>query len=182
MFNGIQYFAVADLGVSQIFLNEDKLTNIRSWFNPSDLSNFDPLPVHDFGNDSLTLTDGHSRAFLAYTMGVNMVPITYDQDDIVTSATGQMLYKNNIVWCERFKIHSVSDLKNRIIPDSMYHDLWIGRCDKAYNLLTQTTEKQREKWQSMYSDLYLYGASKDLSLLFFENKQGASFTIPIVKR
>ena len=182
MFNGIQYFPVTALGVSQLFLNEDKLTNIRSWFNPSDLSNFDPLPVHNFGNGRLTLTDGHSRAFLAYTMGIHMIPVVYDLDDMVTSVTGRMLYKNDIVWCERFKIQSVSDFKNRIVSNPLYHDLWIGRCDKAYNLLMQTTELQREKWQSMYSDLYLYGASEDLSMLFFEDMQGVSFTIPIDKR
>ena len=181
MFTGIQYYPVFDLGVSQIYLNEEKLTNIRSWFNSSNLSSFDPLPVHDFGNGRLTLTDGHSRAFLAYLMGVYKIPIVYDSDDMVTSATGQMLYKNDIIWCERFKIYSISDLKDRIISNFLYNDLWIGRCDKAYNLLMQTTELQRKKWQSMYPDLYLYGASEDLSLLFFEDEQGALFTIPISK-
>ena len=179
MFSGIQYFPVVDLGVSQIYLNEDKLNNIRNWLDPTDLSNFAPLPVHDFGNGRLTLTDGHSRAYLAYTMGIYKAPIVYDLDDIVTSATGQMLYNNDIAWCKRFKIHSVLDLKDRIISDSVYNDLWIDRCDKAYNLLTQTTELQRDKWQSMYSDLYLYGANEDLSLLFFEDEQGSSFTVPI---
>ena len=177
MFSGIKYLSVASLGVSQIFLNEDKLTNIQSWFNPSDLRNFDPLPVHDFGNGKLTLTDGHSRAFLAYTAGIDTVPVVYDLDDLVTSTTGQLLYKNDIVWCDRFKIHSVLDLKDRVISNALYKDLWIDRCDKAYALLTQSTELQRKKWQSMYLDLYLYGANEDVSLLFFEDELGNSFTI-----
>ncbi len=177
MFRGIQYYPVLDLGLSQIYLNEDKLTNIRKWLNPADLSNFEPLPVHDFGNGKLTLTDGHSRAFLAYTMGMKELPIIYDVDDIVISETGKMLYRNDITWCERFKIHSISDLKDRIVPDSVYRNLWISRCDKAYNLLTQTTELQRSKWQARHLDLYLYGASEDLTLLFFETESGMSFSI-----
>ena len=178
MFCGIQYYPILDLGLSQIYLNEDKLTNIQKWLNPADLSNFEPLPVHDFGNGTLTLTDGHSRAFLAYMMGIKELPIIYDTDDIVISETGKMLYRNDIAWCERFNIHSICDLKDRIVPDSVYQDLWINRCDKAYNLLTQTTELQRSKWQAMHPNLYLYGASKDLSFLFFENKSGTSFSIP----
>ena len=55
-----------------------------------------PLPVHDFGDSRLTLTDGHSRAFTAYQHKAK-VPIVYDTDDIVTCDEGQMLYKNDIV-------------------------------------------------------------------------------------
>ena len=179
MFRGIQYYPVIDLGVSQIYLNENKLNNIQKWFDPTDLSNFDPLPVHNFGNGKLTLTDGHTRAFWAYTMGIKELPIVYDSDDIVASETGKKLYKNSITWCEHFKIHSVSDLKDRIISDLLYNELWIGRCDKSYNLLMQTTEAQRNKWQSMFPNLYLYGANENLTLLFFENKQGVSFDIPL---
>lgn len=171
MFKGIQYFPVLDLGLSQIYLNEHKLKNIQKWLNPADPSNFEPLPVHDFGNGRLTLTDGHSRAFLAYTMGIQELPVVYDTDDIVISETGQMLYKNDIIWCERFKICSVCDLKDRVVSDSVYKDLWVSRCEKAYNLLTQTTELQRKKWQSRHTDLYLYGANEDLTLLFFENEK-----------
>lgn len=178
MFSGIQCFPVLDLGLSQIYLNERKLKNIQKWLNSNDLRNFEPLPVHDFGNGRFTLTDGHSRAFLAYTMGIQELPIVYDTDDIVVSEVGQMLYKNDIIWCERFKICSVSDLNDRVVSDSEYKDLWVSRCNKAYNLLTQTTELQRKEWQSRYTDLYLYGANENLTLLFFENENGISFTVP----
>ena len=178
MFTGIQQYAITELGLSQIYLNEDKIANIRKWLNPQDLTNFEPLPVHDFGNGRLTLTDGHSRAYLAYTLGIQTLPVVYDTDDIIVCETGQMLYKNDIVWCERFHIHSVCDLKNRVVSHSAYQELWEGRCDKAYDLLTQTTEEQRQVWQTLRKDLYLYGASKDLSLLFFEDENGISFSIP----
>lgn len=177
MFIGVKMIPLIDLGVSQLYLNAEKLANVQKWLNPADLSNFEPLPVYDFGNGKLTLTDGHSRAFSACMMGVQEVPCIYDTDDIVTSETGQLLYQNDIVWCERFRIHSVCDLKDRIISNSLYKDLWIDRCDKAYNLITQTTERQRNRMQSMCSDLYLYGANEDLTLLFFENEEGTCFSV-----
>ena len=177
MFAGVKLFPVIDLGVSQIYLNEAKLVNIRKWLNPTDLSGFVPLTVHDFGNGKLTLTDGHSRAFLAYVLGIQQVPVVYDTDEMVTSYTGRLLYENDIAWCERFRIYSVRDLKDRIVSDAEYKDLWIGRCDKAYNLLTQTTAVQRQKLQLLCPALHLYGANEDMTLLFFENDEGRITTL-----
>lgn len=174
-FIGIRWADIADLRLSQIYLNAEKLKHVETWFNPSDLTNFQPLPVHDFGNGHLTLTDGHSRAFIAYKSGLSKIPIIYDYDELVTSKTAQMLYKNDIVWCERFNLKSISDLGDRIISDEKYRRLWIERCDRAYDLLTQTTAQQRKKWQQLHMGLFLYGASEDLKTLFFEDKNGKSF-------
>ena len=175
MFRGVNYLPISDLGLSQIYLNEDKLKRIRQWFDPKDMSRFQPLPVHDFGNGRMTLTDGHSRAFVAYKAGLRELPVIYDTDEIVTSPMGQILYRNDVVWCERFQLHSICDLEQRIISNEEYQVRWIGRCDKAYHLLTQTDEQQQAKWQALRKDLYLYGASKDLKTLFFEDIHGASF-------
>lgn len=45
----------------------------------------DPVPVHDFGNGKYTLTDGHSRVYVAYEHGLTHVPIAYDKDEIMRS-------------------------------------------------------------------------------------------------
>ncbi|MBQ4573958.1 MAG: GNAT family N-acetyltransferase [Clostridia bacterium] len=176
MFSGVRYVPIADLGLSQIYLNDDKLTRIKQWFNPNDITGFQPLPVYDFGNGKLTLTDGHSRAFVAYKTGLCELPVIYDTDEIVTSKTGQMLYKNDIIWCERFDLKSICDLEKRIVSNEEYEIQWIDRCNKAYNLLTKTDEQQRANWQRMHSELYLYGASEDLKSLFFEDIHGNSFS------
>ncbi len=179
MFSGIQFLSVVDLGVSQLYLSEEKISRVQNWFDPNDLSSFDPLTVYDFGDRRLTLTDGHSRAFWAYKMGVKSVPCICDSDAMVTSELGQLLYKNDLVWCERFHICSVIDLEKRIVPASLYNELWISRCDKAYNLLTKTTEAERQVLCALRPDLYLFGANEDMSMLYFENKTGESFTVPI---
>lgn len=177
MFAGIKWLPISDLGVSQIYLSADKLDNVRAWFNPADLTGFDPLTVCDFGNGRLTLTDGHSRAFIAYTMGVSELPVVYDTDILVTSDIGQLLYKNDIVWCERFGVKTIGDLRERIISKTDYEELWIKRCDKAYNLLTQTTQEQRVNLQRLCPELYLFGANADVSLLFFESLDGQSICV-----
>lgn len=97
MFSGIRWLSIVDLGVSQLYLSEAKIANVKKWLNPNDLSNFEPLPVHDFGNGKFTLTDGHSRAFLAYTMGISCVPCVYDNDDIVSSKMDKFFTKMTFV-------------------------------------------------------------------------------------
>ncbi|MBE6890560.1 MAG: hypothetical protein E7481_00895 [Ruminococcaceae bacterium] len=175
MFSGIKYITITNLGLSQIYLNEKKLLNIEKWFKPNDLSNFSPIPVHDFGNGRLTITDGHSRAFIAHKHGLEKIPVLYDTDDIVTSQIGQLLYKNDIIWCERFNLNDIRDLGSRIITNEEYQTLWIGRCDKSYNLLTQTTAKQRADFNLLHPNLFLFGSNENLDTLFFEDKAGEVF-------
>lgn len=177
-FDGIAWLNIADLGISQIYLSQEKLDNIQKWFDPNDLSNFQPLLVHDFGNGRLTLTDGHSRAFSAYTAGLSRIPVIYDLDDIITNPIGQKLYRNDIVWCDRFRLHSVADLKDRILPPDQYQKLWNERCDAGYNLLTQATPEQLMLWEARHCNLYLYGASENLSTLYFEDCDGNPFPLP----
>ena len=110
-----------------------------------------PLPVYDFGNGRLTLTDGHSRAFIAYQYNLK-IPIIYDTDDIVICKEGQLLYKNDINWCQRFNIHTVADLESRIVDSTDYQYLWIERCNRAYNLLTKVNENERIQIEIQYTE------------------------------
>ena len=170
-FRGVQWFAPTDLGISQLYLNRSKLDNIEKWFDSNSMDLCQSLPVHDFGDGRLTLTDGHNRAFTAYQHKAK-VPIVYDTDDIVVCEMGQKLYKNDIVWCRRFNLRTVADLENRIVDDSEYQALWIDRCEQAHNLLTQTNDYERADIQRQYPDLFLYGANEDLTTYFFENRKG----------
>ena len=174
-FEGVKLIPVLELGVSQIYLNEKKISEVCKWFNPSEIANYLPLPVHDFGDGRFTLTDGHSRAYLAYKVGVTHIPVVYDNDDMVTSELGLLQYKKNIEWCQRRRIRTVQDLEDRIVTDGQYGELWIKRCDKSYNLLTKTTERERKVLQEKYPKWFLYGANEDLTVLFFEDLNGVLF-------
>ena len=168
-FKGIKKYPLLEIGLSQIYLSAEKIEAIEKWFNADDMSAFEPLPVHDFGNGKYTLTDGHSRAYVAYKNGIMYIPIIYDRDESVAGEIGQMLYRADIEWCNRFHIENISQLENRILTSEKYHRLWIERCDKSYNLLTQTTMGERKQLQDRVSDLFLYGANEDLSDMYFEN-------------
>lgn len=174
-FVGVKNYPLLELGLSQIYLNENKIKAIEKWFNPNDMSIFEPLTVHDYGNGKYTLTDGHSRAYVAYRNGLTHVPVIYDNDDIVGGEIGQKLYRADIEWCNRFHIENISCLGSRILTNAEYQKLWIERCDRSYNLLTQTTEADRKTMQNKVLELFLYGASEDLSEIYFENSSGELF-------
>lgn len=170
---------IEELGLSQIYLSQDKIQNILSWLDPLKIYDYEPLPVRDFiGNGKYVLTDGHTRAYLYYINGITEIPVMIDQDDIVTCDLGSNLYKEYIGWCNRYHIHTVKDLEHRIIPSEDYEFLWLERCDRLYNLIhTIGNSLSSEKYEELKKlgenrELILYGADKDLSRYYYENKKG----------
>ena len=174
-FHGIKLINIDQLGLSQIYLSSNKITSVIKWFNPQNMDIFQPLPVHDFGNNTYTLTDGHTRAYVAYKNGVSVLPVVYDNDDIVTNQVGQMLYKADIEWCKRLKLSHIKQLENRILNKNEYQKLWLERCDRSYNLLTKIPHSEHMQLQYLAPNLFLYGASEDMSVLYFENEVGDLF-------
>lgn len=174
-FQGIRQIQLSTLGLSQIYLSAEKMEAVEKWFDPRRMDDFLPLPVHDFGDGRYTLTDGHTRAFVAYKNGLTTIPVLYDRDDMVTNPLGQTLYQADIEWCRRFKLYWIGDLEDRIVGKSLYQKLWVERCDRSHNLLTQTSEPQRVQFQNRVPELFLYGACEDLSVLYFENESGELF-------
>lgn len=174
-FSGIKIIPIESLGISQIYLNEDKIKNIESWFDPQKMDSFLPLPVHDFGNDKYTLTDGHTRAYVAYKNDITFLPIIYDTDNIVSDYPGHMMYKIDIDWCNRFGLKNIRDLRNRILSNNMYEKLWFERCDRSYHLITQTTDEERNYLQSLFPELYLYGASENRQIFYYEDQYGVLY-------
>ncbi len=174
-FSGVKLIDINQLGLSQIYLSTEKIAAVMEWFDPHNMDNFEPLSVRDFGNGRYTLTDGHTRAYVAYKNGVSVLPTIYDKDEMVTNETGQLLYRADIEWCKRFWLCHIGQLENRILEKSAYQKLWMERCDRSYELLTRTSCSEREHLQSFVSNFYLYGANEDLSVLYFESESGDLF-------
>ncbi len=174
-FEGAREIPILELGISQIYLSVDKVRAVEAWLDPAAARGMEPLPVYDFGNGRYTLTDGHTRAYVAFQRGIACLPVVYDTDDLVTGEMGGLLYRTDIEWCERFHLKDVSDLQDRIVAREAYERLWIGRCERSFRLLSRTTPEEREALRQKAPSLYLYGASEDASTLFFEDAQGARF-------
>ena len=175
VFQGIKQIDIDALGLSQIYISREKYASVKKWCQPENMDTFQPVSVYDFGNEVYMLTDGHTRTLLAYEYGFSAVPAVYDNDDIVTGPIGQKLYKADIEWCARFGLSHIKHLKNRILSKTLYERLWIERNNRSYNLIMRTTESDRVKLQGLNPTLFLYGASEDMSELYFENASGDLF-------
>ena len=53
-----------DLQPSQFWISEEKLQAVERWFDPADLSGFEPIPVRLLDGRPV-MTDGHTRAAAA---------------------------------------------------------------------------------------------------------------------
>lgn len=161
-----------DLGLSQIYLSRDKIDAIKDWFCVSEIDDYEPLPVYDFGDGKLTLTDGHSRAFVAYKSGIRKVRVQYDHDEIVTGAIGQKLYRQALIWCRRFSVDTIGKLEDRMVSSEDYAFYWIERCNRSYHLISKASDEQFHHFSLKYKNLLLYGSNEDLTHLYYESISG----------
>ena len=174
--SNVFYKDVLSLGVTQIYLSSRKIDAVLQWFHPVNMDTYPPLPVFDFG-DGLRLTDGHTRAYVAYRMGVKTLPVSIEQDEIVTGALGQKLYRADIEWAKRHGVGSVADLEGRVLSEPMYDVLWRRRCDRLYDLLTQVDDRTLKRLDRTPEGYFLYGASEDLTAFYYEDALGRLYVL-----
>lgn len=176
---------IAPLKPTQLYLSRQKVDRVNSWFHPS-LQNFTPVSVRDFlGGGTLYLTDGHSRAYVAWRSGCRLVPCVYENSQIVTSPLGQAQYRNDIQWCERFHIRHISHLAERIVPPADYAALWQERCERMYQMelalqngALPLSVFQATKQTLLAQGFFLYGFSQDLTVCYYENAAGELLESP----
>ncbi|MGC9336201.1 MAG: hypothetical protein ACP5JJ_18820, partial [Anaerolineae bacterium] len=88
-----------------------------------------PLPVKRLGG-RVVLTDGHTRAFVAWQSGRTEVEVEWDRDELDWEA-----YELCVAWCEAEGIHKVADLAHRIVPPEEYAVVWLERCARMQRQL-----------------------------------------------
>lgn len=113
---------------SQYYLNADTVTVASEWFDFDD-PNYDALPVRRFGGEDAgrwTLTDGHTRAFLAALAGEMELRIYEDPDDLPDE-----LYRECIEWCQDADVTRIQDLVGRVVSAETFQTRWIDRCQQA---------------------------------------------------
>lgn len=106
---------------SQLYLDGAKLSLVTGWFD-FDAPNYDPLPVRKF-DDRWTLTDGHTRAFVAHLSGAEELRVVRDTDGISVSK-----YELCVSWCRDEGITAISNLVGHVITNEAFKTRWIDRC------------------------------------------------------
>lgn len=125
----IHTLRLLDVRPSQFYISRAKLEAVRSWFDPSALSGFQPLPVRLLHGRPI-FTDGHTRALAAYLAGLERVPLVWDEDELDWDA-----YQLCVDACESRGVQTIADLRCRILPPEEYAVKWDGWCDAMQEVL-----------------------------------------------
>ena len=116
--------SLKDLQPSQFYISGKKLQDVQKWFNPSDLSGFEAIPVKMLDGIPV-ITDGHTRAAAAVLARLASVPLVWDRDDL-----SREMYRRCVEECRNRQIHSPHDLIRCIVPETDYHEKWDRWCDQ----------------------------------------------------
>lgn len=116
--------AVEEVQPSQLSLNGRKLALATEWFDFDD-PEYDPLPVVRLDGE-WTLTDGHTRAFLAALAGAERLDVREDTDDLPMA-----LYAECVAWCRDEGVTDVRDLSGRVVNPDTFEREWVDRCRRA---------------------------------------------------
>ncbi len=120
----IHEFKLKDLQPSQLYISEKKLKAVEGWFDASDLSNFDAIPIKMLDNRPV-MTDGHTRAAAALRAGLGAVPLVWDADELSWD-----LYRTCVAACREQNIQSPEDLLSRILSEADYEEKWYRWCSR----------------------------------------------------
>ncbi len=127
----INTIKLLDIQPSQFYVSEDKIQAIKLWFNKDDLSNFAPIPIKEL-NGRVIFTDGHTRAWVAHSAGMEIVPFIWDEDDLDWEA-----YQICVDACVERGVCTVADFEGRILSGIAYKEKWNGWCDLLHDALEQ---------------------------------------------
>ena len=123
------YMSLKDIIPSQLYVSEEKLLSVGSWFSSSEIDKYEPIPIKEL-DGAILFTDGHTRALATYLSGVNVIKVCWDEDDLDWD-----VYRECVKWCVDEGISWVGDLSHRIIPHDQYKKLWLDRCKKMQDKL-----------------------------------------------
>ena len=80
-----------------------------------------------------------SRAFAALLHDLSEVPVYWEDEKLDWEE-----YKICVEWCRKEGIHTIADLKNRVVPQKDYETLWYRRCEKMQKELEAKRERKME--------------------------------------
>ena len=119
----LETLTLRDIQPSQFWISEGKLEEIAKWFDPNDLSNFEPITIKLLDGIPM-MTDGHTRAVAAIRAGLERVPLVWEPDEWDWD-----MYRACVQACRARGVASPYDLVERVVPVWEYQTLWNDWCD-----------------------------------------------------
>jgi hypothetical protein len=118
-----------------LYISSEKLSEVMKTFDPAKPELIEPIPIKKLGN-AIVFVDGHTRAFAAFLYNISEIPVYLENEELDWDA-----YRICVGWCRNEGIHTIADLKNRVVPQKDYEILWYRRCEE----MQQDLEKRRKK-------------------------------------
>ena len=119
----LEGLTLRDVQPSQFWVSAGKLAEVEKWFDPGDLSEFEPIPIKLL-DGALMMTDGHTRAVAAIRAGLARVPLMWEPDEWDWD-----MYRACVKECRARGVFSPYDLTGRVVPAEEYQVLWNDWCD-----------------------------------------------------
>lgn len=134
---------------SQLYISSEKLDSIMKSLEQSNPVFIEPIPIKKLGNQ-VVFVDGHSRALAAFLLGLSEIPVYWEDEDLDWEE-----YEICVEWCKEEGIHTISDLKRRVVSPDDYQVLWLDRCRTMQKDLEgkRKAEKNPEKTQQRFENL-----------------------------
>ncbi|MGD8506566.1 MAG: hypothetical protein PVF15_07890 [Candidatus Bathyarchaeota archaeon] len=132
------FMKLDEIQPSQLYISSDKLSKVMKSF-PSKPISVEPIPIKKL-RDQIVFVDGHTRAFAAFQYGFSKVPVYWEYEELDWEA-----YEICVEWCKKEGIHTIADLKSRVIPHQKYEKLWYERCTKMQKELKAKRKKASHK-------------------------------------
>ncbi|TXT57517.1 MAG: hypothetical protein BAJATHORv1_10219 [Candidatus Thorarchaeota archaeon] len=107
---------------SQLYISQKKLKKIMKLFEKDLTHLIPPIPIKQLDGHMMS-TDGHTRSLAWYLNGYTQVECEWEDSDLDWEA-----YSICIRWCIEEGIHSIINLKERIVPHDQYKIVWLERC------------------------------------------------------
>jgi len=124
---------------SQLFISSEKLSEVMKTFDADKPASMEPIPIKRLGNE-IIFVDGHTRAFAAFLHSFSDVPVYWENEELDWDA-----YEICVEWCRKEGIHTIADLKNRVVSQNDYEILWYKRCEKMQQNLEAKRKQMRAK-------------------------------------
>lgn len=109
---------------TQLYLSSEKLADVIEWFDFDD-PNYGTLPVFEHDGECY-LSDGHTRAFVAFLAGETRLRI--ERDESLREEYDFEVYRAAISWCADAGVDTVADLRGRIVEPETFRTVWLDRC------------------------------------------------------